>query len=1131
MPSSQVTPISQVDQYGLIFDRPAPSLPPNAFSDGKNVRFRDGTIRKMQGELNIFPNLFDDPNNQVGGTDVNYDGSFIKYVVFWPNPNIIGANLGYYLVITEETRLVSNDSVPPPGNTDPTQQRDIAYLVSVDGTSKVQKGVFESVAEGLWNHTFFQGGFAIIINNGVDKPHYILDDNGNTDINAVPNFLSLPGWDSYFVAQVNLQDVYNPIVDNPIFDLGKEVNFDYEYIEVSRINSSDTTTSITLTALGDDGTAGTANNPSFVPPDFSTMSTSPYSTADVYEIFYDSESGTTVLNMPSNLSTSGRDTITIQVKTYDPVTVRARVVRSFGDFLVAGDLVERSEVAPFPVIRALPGVVRTSDVAAPGAIPNNWNPFAAGVSTADEYIISETSPITDMAEMQGNLYLYTTNSISVMRKTGNPSNPVTISSITDSYGCQDTNSMLEFEGKHFVVGSKDIYLFAGNPSGIESIADGRVRRYMFSNMNPTGTRRVFVLDNKQREEIWVCYPTIASATGDCDEALVWSYSNNTWSRRELRGAIAGVVAPIPGGGLPSVDIDLAGISGDNGVTNIGSYEIRTMGTSSVDLVPDAEFVYTGNPSGAMYVDGASTTFYKTDFIAPILTITGPDGISESLTLTPDAGSTITAQGIWDQIEARIESLDGWTFTLPTGYTQETGTVRLVSSDTQRSVEAVPFDVTVFSNGSYTDELASFTFHESTVDSVVQGVTVDSTNDYRGTDLQRASPTTIAIQLLNPNKVGGQEMIFLTVGGTGDYDPATHTGTTNGVTFTNEETAEAIIDKLRVATSSLNVIDGGVDGEIIITSAGYGAASGIIADVRVNDTADNAAWILARYSEANAGSIYLNPFSDVIDEQYFGVASNAPAIAGSLDTQITPDGARTPSRTTASTTATLSSTTNVSNIYDVVRPWRVDEINPNLEYPILATRMNLENVTDRPVMNKIIAADIGWSIPTYSGTPRVETADFDNSAIIVTNNDAPIPYESYVERQQMNMTPDLDTETIHQITLWASGKDIPYIDGDSVYNRLQLRYKATDNPGTTVDLSQIADGVGKNSLFISEGYKLDTRLHGRYLNLRLTDEILDSNNNVLTATSNFKKPTNTAFSQMSLWEISGLQPEVNKGGRR
>ena len=59
------------------------------------------------------------------------------------------------------------------------------------------------------------------------------------------------------------------------------------------------------------------------------------------------------------------------------------VIRSFGNFLVAGNLKETSTAG---VIRSLPGVVRTSDVAVPGSVPQNWNPFAAGTNTADEFV-------------------------------------------------------------------------------------------------------------------------------------------------------------------------------------------------------------------------------------------------------------------------------------------------------------------------------------------------------------------------------------------------------------------------------------------------------------------------------------------------------------------------------------------------------------------------------------------------------------------------------------------------------------------------------------------------------------------------------------------------------------------------
>ena len=102
----------------------------------------------------------------------------------------------------------------------------------------------------------------------------------------------------------------------------------------------------------------------------------------------------------------------ITVSSRAAVSVTAGVVRSFGDFLVAGNLTEVDSEQPVfdsdgsvnmnRIIRNLPGVVRTSDVAEPGQIPVNWNPFAAGVSTADEFVISDTGIVQDMVELQGN---------------------------------------------------------------------------------------------------------------------------------------------------------------------------------------------------------------------------------------------------------------------------------------------------------------------------------------------------------------------------------------------------------------------------------------------------------------------------------------------------------------------------------------------------------------------------------------------------------------------------------------------------------------------------------------------------------------------------------------------------------
>ena len=47
----QTIPITNIAKAGVVLDTPPVSLPPNIFTDVRNVRFRDGAIRKMQGEV------------------------------------------------------------------------------------------------------------------------------------------------------------------------------------------------------------------------------------------------------------------------------------------------------------------------------------------------------------------------------------------------------------------------------------------------------------------------------------------------------------------------------------------------------------------------------------------------------------------------------------------------------------------------------------------------------------------------------------------------------------------------------------------------------------------------------------------------------------------------------------------------------------------------------------------------------------------------------------------------------------------------------------------------------------------------------------------------------------------------
>lgn len=49
-----ILPITQVGQYGILRDQPAHEIPLNAWSDGQNVRFREGKVEKIEGQSNAY---------------------------------------------------------------------------------------------------------------------------------------------------------------------------------------------------------------------------------------------------------------------------------------------------------------------------------------------------------------------------------------------------------------------------------------------------------------------------------------------------------------------------------------------------------------------------------------------------------------------------------------------------------------------------------------------------------------------------------------------------------------------------------------------------------------------------------------------------------------------------------------------------------------------------------------------------------------------------------------------------------------------------------------------------------------------------------------------------------------------
>jgi hypothetical protein len=486
--AGQIIPINDIASAGVVKDMPAASLAQNIFTDCLNVRFRDGAVRKMEGEEAITTPFSDN----------------IIYVAFWDNPNL-GAGTGYYIVV------INNGST------------DSIVAIKNDGVQTINTLKSGIAQGGTWQHTLFNGGFTFIINNGVEKPLYVQDTPGNTNIASLSMF-ELPGWDSYYANEEISSTVWDSANQTLDFNLGKVVDFTKQHATITIINSATNTIRnfAKFTALGSNSTDSSGSN------------------QITFTCSNDTDSNTTIIT-PSSAMVENGDTVTVKVSTTNIVNVRCGVLRAYKNLLVAGNLTEYDNTNTV-IVRRLAGVVRTSDVAAPGSIPANWNPFAAGVNTADEFTLSSTGTVQDMAELQGRMYIYTNNSIHSLEQTGSSSVPFSVSTVTDSYGAQTLEAVQEYDGRHLVVGSNDIYVFGGHPGSIQSVADGRVRRYFIDNLNKAHEQKLFILKYQAKDELWICYPK--GSNTEVNECLIWNYRLNNWTIRRMQSAItSGAIVP------------------------------------------------------------------------------------------------------------------------------------------------------------------------------------------------------------------------------------------------------------------------------------------------------------------------------------------------------------------------------------------------------------------------------------------------------------------------------------------------------------------------------------------------------------------------------------------------------------
>lgn len=208
-----------------------------------------------------------------------------------------------------------------------------------------------------------------------------------------------------------------------------------------------------------------------------------------------------------------------------PTTLRAKVVKAFGPYLLALNITESGTHQPQSAI--------WSNRAAVGALPADWD-YTNPASDAGKVDFTDIGggQLLDAVLLGNALVVYKETSTHIMRYVGgndifSPDLLLTTSGIlAPKCACNVQNGT-----KHFVVTGDDIIVHSGVRDAQQSVADEIVKSEIFDELDSVNFASSFCFDNAVRKEAWFCYPTTGSIRPD--RAAIYNYARQTWTFRDI----------------------------------------------------------------------------------------------------------------------------------------------------------------------------------------------------------------------------------------------------------------------------------------------------------------------------------------------------------------------------------------------------------------------------------------------------------------------------------------------------------------------------------------------------------------------------------------------------------------------
>lgn len=214
-----------------------------------------------------------------------------------------------------------------------------------------------------------------------------------------------------------------------------------------------------------------------------------------------------------------------------PSKTRFKVIRAYKNYLLGLQVKNPLDSDNDSEFRS--STLMWSHSAEPGTVPSSWD-IADPTKDAGTNILPSAGELLDSLQLGGANFLYKNDAVYRMSFIGG--NLIfDFDPVFPGYGILATNCVQEFNNRHFVVGSGQIYLHDG--VSVSEIGDRIVQEWFYSQLSFKYSHLTFVVKRPASTEMWVCFPEEGGTA--CTKALIWNWVSNQWGIRNIPPCLAG----------------------------------------------------------------------------------------------------------------------------------------------------------------------------------------------------------------------------------------------------------------------------------------------------------------------------------------------------------------------------------------------------------------------------------------------------------------------------------------------------------------------------------------------------------------------------------------------------------------